>query len=153
MIRRGVEWKKDFLGIIRAHVARNDHVAGAEHLIGHCLCCAVWNPSLTSYTIAANLSSQFLFMLSVIYGFGAFLAKTPQLYFAMRIAGAIYLMYVGIKFFRNAGKATDFSVDRGAIVHQPSVETALYRGVSGFLQQSEDNPLSVRLGCAVSVYK
>lgn len=90
-------------------------------------------------TVVANLSSQFVFMLLVIFGFGVFLAQTPQLYFAMKTAGAIYLIWLGIKFFRNAGKAAEFAVDLGAVAPQPS---AMRRFAEAFLV-SCSNPKTV----------
>jgi len=55
-------------------------------------------------TIFANLTSQFLFMILVIYGFGAYLSQTPILYLIIKSAGALYLIYLGIRLFLNAGK-------------------------------------------------
>jgi len=71
-------------------------------------------------TIGANLTSQFFFMLLVVYGFGAFLSQTPQLYFAMKTAGALYLIYLGFKLFLSAGKSQALTMNLKVSDRQPS---------------------------------
>ena len=90
-------------------------------------------------TIWANLTSQFFFMILVIYGFGNYLSQTPTLYFIIKTAGAIYLIYLGIRLFLSAGKTQALTV-----VSKPSDRRSLakYRFGEAFLVSSS-NPKTV----------
>ena len=90
-------------------------------------------------TITANLTSQLIFMTLVVYGFGAVLAQTPVLYFAMKTIGALYLFYLGLKMLINARSSTavDVSTDTA-----PTTPPHKRRFVEAFLVSSI-NPKTV----------
>ncbi len=90
-------------------------------------------------TITANLTSQLIFMTLVVYGFGALLAQTPILYFAMKTVGALYLVFLGVKMLLNARKNSALDISAEAAVSVPSVRR---RFVEAFLVSSS-NPKTV----------
>lgn len=57
----------------------------------------------TVATIAGNLLSQLVVVVLVALGVGAVLAAMPPLFIAMKVVGAAYLIYLGIKQLRSAG--------------------------------------------------
>ncbi|MGI4857189.1 MAG: LysE family translocator [Janthinobacterium lividum] len=57
----------------------------------------------TAATIAGNLLSQAVVVTLVALGVGAVLAAMPPLFVAMKVVGAGYLIYLGIKQLRSAG--------------------------------------------------
>ncbi|MCY0386645.1 LysE family translocator [Robbsia sp. Bb-Pol-6] len=57
----------------------------------------------TAATIAGNLVSQAVVVTLVALGVGAVLAAMPPLFIAMKIVGAVYLIYLGVKQLRSAG--------------------------------------------------
>jgi threonine/homoserine/homoserine lactone efflux protein len=54
----------------------------------------------TTATIAGNLLAQLIVVVLVALGVGAVLAAMPPLFLGMKVAGAIYLMYLGVKQLR-----------------------------------------------------
>lgn len=90
-------------------------------------------------TITANLTSQLIFMTLVVYGFGAILAQTPMLYFAMKTIGALYLIYLGLKMLINAGSSAALDVATDAVASRPSIKR---RFIEAFLVSSS-NPKTV----------
>lgn len=50
-----------------------------------------------SLTILVNLFCQLLIIIAVAFGAGALLAKSPMLFFALKLIGGSYLIYLGIK--------------------------------------------------------
>lgn len=90
-------------------------------------------------TITANLTSQLIFMTLVVYGFGALLAQTPILYFAMKTFGALYLVYLGIKMLLNARANAALDVTAQEATIAPSGRR---RFVEAFLVSSS-NPKTV----------
>ncbi|MDR6208284.1 LysE family translocator [Paraburkholderia graminis] len=58
-------------------------------------------------TIAGNLLAQLVVVVLVALGVGAVLAAMPPLFVGMKVVGAVYLMYLGLKQLRSqAPKAT-----------------------------------------------
>ena len=51
----------------------------------------------TAATIAGNLLAQFVVVVLVALGVGAMLAALPALFVGMKVVGAAYLMYLGVK--------------------------------------------------------
>ncbi|MFM0617502.1 LysE family translocator [Paraburkholderia nemoris] len=61
----------------------------------------------TASTIAGNLLAQLVVVVLVALGVGAVLAAMPPLFVGMKVIGAVYLMYLGLKQLRGqAPKAT-----------------------------------------------
>jgi threonine/homoserine/homoserine lactone efflux protein len=61
----------------------------------------------TASTIAGNLLAQLMVVILVALGVGAVLAAMPPLFVGMKVIGAVYLMYLGLKQLRSqAPKAT-----------------------------------------------
>jgi homoserine/homoserine lactone efflux protein len=54
----------------------------------------------TAPTIAGNLLAQLVVVILVALGVGAVLAAMPPLFVGMKIVGAVYLMYLGVKQLR-----------------------------------------------------
>src|SRR5258708_20437966 len=54
----------------------------------------------TAATIAGNLLAQLIVVVLVALGVGAVRAAMPPLFLAMKVAGAVYLMYLGVKQLR-----------------------------------------------------
>jgi homoserine/homoserine lactone efflux protein len=50
-------------------------------------------------TILSNLVCQLLIIISVAFGAGALLAKSPILFFILKLLGGVYLIYLGITGF------------------------------------------------------
>lgn len=90
-------------------------------------------------TVTANLTSQLIFMTLVVYGFGALLAQTPVLYFAMKTIGALYLIYIGVKILLKARCNATPEVSTDVIAAAPPVWG---RFVEAFLVSSS-NPKTV----------
>ncbi|UWR13806.1 LysE family translocator [Sulfitobacter sp. M368] len=90
-------------------------------------------------TITANLTSQLIFMTLVVYGFGAILAQTPLLYFAMKTIGALYLIYLGLKMLLNARSSSSVEVNADVVAAPPPSRR---RFVEAFLVSSS-NPKTV----------
>lgn len=90
-------------------------------------------------TITANLTSQLIFMTLVVYGFGAVLAQTPILYFAMKTVGALYLVYLGIKMLLNARTNSALDVSAEAAEAIPNVKRRFVEA----LLVSSSNPKTV----------
>jgi threonine/homoserine/homoserine lactone efflux protein len=90
-------------------------------------------------TITANLTSQLIFMSLVVYGFGAILAQTPMLYFAMKTIGALYLIYLGLKILINARSSAAVDVTTYAKASRPPIKR---RFIEVFLVSSS-NPKTV----------
>jgi homoserine/homoserine lactone efflux protein len=57
----------------------------------------------TAFTIAGNLLAQLIVVILVALGVGAVLAAMPPLFVGMKVIGAVYLMYLGVKQLRNSG--------------------------------------------------
>lgn len=55
----------------------------------------------TAATIAGNLLAQFVVVVLVALGVGAVLAALPALFVGMKVVGAVYLMYLGVKQLRS----------------------------------------------------
>ena len=73
----------------------------------------------TAATIAGNLVAQGALVMLVAFGVGAVLAEMPPLFIAMKVVGAAYLIYLGIRQLRGGrnrrspdGKATIVEPDR-----------------------------------------
>lgn len=67
----------------------------------------------TAATIAGNLCAQLIVVMLVALGVGAAIAAIPSFFFGMKVVGAMYLIYLGIKQLRNASSRsaiTDTSV-------------------------------------------
>lgn len=60
----------------------------------------------TAATIAGNLLSQLLIVMLVALGVGAVLAAMPPVFIAMKIAGALYLIHLGIRQWRGGNAGT-----------------------------------------------
>jgi len=61
----------------------------------------------TASAIAGNLLAQLMVVILVALGVGAVLAAMPPLFVGMKVIGAVYLMYLGLKQLRSqAPKAT-----------------------------------------------
>ncbi|AMM16069.1 lysine transporter LysE [Burkholderia sp. PAMC 28687] len=61
----------------------------------------------TASTIAGNLLAQLVVVILVALGVGAVLTAMPPLFVGMKVIGALYLMYLGVKQLRSqAPKAT-----------------------------------------------
>ncbi|TCW79778.1 lysine transporter LysE [Burkholderia sp. SRS-46] len=61
----------------------------------------------TAATIAGNLVAQLAVVVLVALGVGAVLAAMPPLFVAMKIVGALYLMYLGVKQLRGPRTGAD----------------------------------------------
>jgi len=48
-------------------------------------------------TIVANLFCQLVIIISIAFGSGALLANSPKLFLALKVAGGLYLIYLGVK--------------------------------------------------------
>jgi threonine/homoserine/homoserine lactone efflux protein len=90
-------------------------------------------------TITANLTSQLIFMSLVVYGFGAILAQTPMLYFAIKTIGALYLIYLGLKMLINARSSAAVDVTTDTVSSRPPIKR---RFIEAFLVSSS-NPKTV----------
>jgi len=55
----------------------------------------------TAATIAGNLLAQLVVVMLVALGVGAALAAMPPLFLAMKVLGAVYLMYLGVQQLRS----------------------------------------------------
>jgi threonine/homoserine/homoserine lactone efflux protein len=61
----------------------------------------------TASTIAGNLLAQFVVVALVALGVGAVLAALPVLFVGMKVVGAAYLMYLGVKQLQSGKARTD----------------------------------------------
>lgn len=61
-------------------------------------------------TIAGNLLCQLFIVIWVSMGIGAIIEKSPPIFMAMKIAGASYLIFMGIKELRS-GKSKDLRIN------------------------------------------
>jgi threonine/homoserine/homoserine lactone efflux protein len=57
----------------------------------------------TASTIAGNLLAQFVVVVLVALGVGAVLAALPALFIGMKVVGAAYLIYLGVKQLKGGG--------------------------------------------------
>ncbi|TGN97919.1 LysE family translocator [Burkholderia sp. USMB20] len=71
----------------------------------------------TAATIAGNLVAQGAVVMLVAFGVGAVLAEMPPLFIAMKVVGAAYLIYLGIRQLR--GGLTPRSPDGEAAIVEP----------------------------------
>jgi homoserine/homoserine lactone efflux protein len=55
--------------------------------------------SAAGLTILSNLACQLLIIIAVAFGAGALLAKSPMLFFILKLLGGVYLIYLGITGF------------------------------------------------------
>ncbi|KPC49644.1 LysE family translocator [Amantichitinum ursilacus] len=110
----------------------------------------------TAPTIAGNLLSQLVVVVLVALGVGAVLAAMPPLFLLMKVMGAAYLMYLGIKQLRGgAGSAATAAtapaapaLNRGKIFREAVLvsgsnpKTLIF--LSAFMPQfiSHDRPLA-----------
>ena len=60
----------------------------------------------TASTIAGNLLAQLVVVILVALGVGAVLAAMPPLFVGMKVIGAFYLMYLGVKQLRSQAPKT-----------------------------------------------
>jgi homoserine/homoserine lactone efflux protein len=58
----------------------------------------------TAATIAGNLMAQLIVVVLVALGVGAVLIAMPPLFLAMKVLGAVYLMFLGVKQLRSGNK-------------------------------------------------
>ncbi|RQR88921.1 MULTISPECIES: LysE family translocator [unclassified Burkholderia] len=71
----------------------------------------------TAATIAGNLVAQGALVMLVAFGVGAVLAEMPPLFIAMKVVGAAYLIYLGIRQLR--GGRNPRSPDGEAAIVEP----------------------------------
>jgi homoserine/homoserine lactone efflux protein len=64
----------------------------------------------TAATVAGNLLAQFVVVMLVALGVGSILAAMPPLFIAMKVIGAIYLMYLGVKQLRGQPRQNTASI-------------------------------------------
>ena len=65
----------------------------------------------TAATIAGNLLAQLVVVVLVALGVGAVLAAMPPLFLAMKVMGAVYLMFLGVKQLRSGRRKAAASID------------------------------------------
>ncbi|RQS02817.1 LysE family translocator [Burkholderia sp. Bp9002] len=70
----------------------------------------------TAATIAGNLVAQLAVVVLVALGVGAVLAAMPPLFVAMKVVGAVYLMYLGYKQLRGPRAAADAAAGMAPVV-------------------------------------
>jgi threonine/homoserine/homoserine lactone efflux protein len=116
----------------------------------------------TLVTIAGNLCSQLIVVVLVALGVGTVLMALPPLFIAMKVAGAAYLIYLGIKQLRGSRTAAAAAVPgtHGAPIAPPAIskrkifrEAVLVSGsnpktmifLSAFMPQFVNNTHSVPL--------
>ncbi|HEY5799053.1 MAG TPA: LysE family translocator [Burkholderiaceae bacterium] len=87
-------------------------------------------------TIFGNLTSQLLIVLLVAGGVGAVIAAMPQVFVAMKLCGAAYLIFLGIRQLRDARKAAPIA---GAPV-APAAPVPLWRIYREAVLVSATNP-------------
>ena len=110
-------------------------------------------------TILANLFCQLLIIISIAFGSGALLVNSPKLFFALKVVGGLYLIYLGVKGLLNKAKAkvkdikenqtvTTFSYQKvgkeAFIVSASNPKTVIF--LSAFLPQflSLDSPVTLQ---------
>jgi len=93
-------------------------------------------------TIIANLCCQLLLIISIAFGSGTLLANSPKLFFALKVIGGLYLIYLGLKGLCN--KSTQGKVKIKDTEESASVTAFSYRklGKEGFIV-SASNPKTV----------
>ncbi|EPJ46162.1 MAG: transporter, LysE family [Osedax symbiont Rs2] len=67
--------------------------------------CLTENLKAVAYSSAGNITGLFLLSSVSMLGLGALLMTSASLFLAVKIIGALYLLYLGIKQIRMAGKA------------------------------------------------
>jgi threonine efflux protein len=77
-------------------------------------------------TVALGMAAAGLLWAGVaVSGLVALFALVPSLQSAIRVAGAAYLVYIGVRVWRNAGAQTDGAIVQAA---QPAMHKAFVRG-------------------------
>lgn len=74
----------------------------------------------TAATIAGNLCAQLIVVVLVALGVGATIAAIPSIFFGMKVLGAMYLIYLGIK--QLAQKTSPQSADTNTSTLAPLVQ-------------------------------
>lgn len=109
----------------------------------------------TASTIAGNLLAQLVVVVLVALGVGAVLAAMPPLFVGMKVIGAVYLMYLGLKQLRSQAsqEAPSISMQSTQVLNKAKVfrEAILVSGsnpktlifLSAFMPQfiTHDRPL------------
>lgn len=72
-------------------------------------------------SIVGNLAVQGVVVLLVALGVGALLAATPPLFIALKVVGAAYLIYLGIKQLRSRAPAVDNGATANGTERTPRV--------------------------------
>ncbi|RQR33732.1 MULTISPECIES: LysE family translocator [unclassified Burkholderia] len=111
----------------------------------------------TAATIAGNLVAQGAVVMLVAFGVGAVLAEMPPLFIAMKVVGAAYLIYLGIRQLRGGrnprspdGKAAIVEPDRRKLFREAlfvsgsNPKTMIF--LSAFMPQfiAHDRPLAMQ---------
>ncbi len=66
-----------------------------------------------------------LWAFAALFGLNLLFQKSPVIYAAMRLAGALFLMWIGFRIFRNAAKPLSLGADEGGLAQNPFVKGLL----------------------------
>lgn len=100
-------------------------------------------PSAMGATLVGNLAAQMLVITGVALGVGALLIAVPSAFLVLKVVGAGYLIYLGLRQLSSRGAATDTPV-----VTASSLPGSKWRiGIEAFLV-SASNPKTLIFLCA-----
>ncbi|MGB6327900.1 MAG: LysE family translocator [Halarcobacter sp.] len=96
----------------------------------------VHNMKIVAVSSFANILGLFLLSSISISGLGVILTTSATLFMIVKIIGAVYLIYLGIKQFRNA---SSFKLENETSIKEKSYKTAFYE--SFFLAVTNPKPI------------
>ncbi len=96
----------------------------------------VHNMKIVAVSSFANILGLFLLSAISISGLGVILTTSATLFMIVKIIGAVYLIYLGIKQFRNA---SSFKLENETSIKEKSYKTAFYE--SFFLAVTNPKPI------------
>lgn len=96
----------------------------------------VHNMKIVAVSSFANILGLFLLSAISISGLGVILTTSATLFMIVKIIGAVYLIYLGIKQFRNA---SSFKLENETSIIEKSYKTAFYE--SFFLAVTNPKPI------------